>query len=154
MLMSKIGSLGSAACAIRDAIAGARVRRVGYEFQYFTSPDYRRRGVARSLRERIESHLSDQGAALSYALIMEGNVPSMRLFEREGFHLHRKLVMPAIAVIKEVQVPGAENIRSITPRDLEAVAELLNQTWHLPPVGQRLSSAVGRAMEAIKMATG
>jgi GNAT superfamily N-acetyltransferase len=122
--------IGSAACAFRDGVLGARVRRVAYEFQYFTSPDYRRRGVARSLRDRIESHLCDQGVALSYALIMEGNVPSMRLFEREGFHVHRKLVMPAIAVTKEVQVPGAENIRSIAPRDLEAVAQLLSETWH------------------------
>jgi N-acetylglutamate synthase-like GNAT family acetyltransferase len=60
---------------------------------------------------------------------MEGNLPSMRLFEREGFELHRKLVMPAIAVRKEVAVPAADKIRSITPRDLETVAELLNQTW-------------------------
>lgn len=35
--------IGSAACAIRDAVVGAHVRRVGYEFQYFTSPEHRRR---------------------------------------------------------------------------------------------------------------
>jgi N-acetylglutamate synthase-like GNAT family acetyltransferase len=122
--------IGSAACAIRDAVVGARVLRVGYELQYFTSPDCQRQGVARSLRHTVESYLTDQGVALSYALIMEGNAPSMHLFEREGFHLHRKLVMPAIGVVKEVQVPGGENIRSSTPRDLEAVAQLLNQTWH------------------------
>lgn len=142
--------IGSAACAIRDAVVGARVRRVGYEFQYFTSPDYKRRGIARALRQRIESHLSDQGVALSYALIMEGNVPSMRLFEREGFHLHRKLVMPAIAVIKEVQVPGSHNIRPITPRDLEAVAELLNQTWHAHDLFEPTSAAsLARQIERI-----
>jgi hypothetical protein len=61
---------------------------------------------------------------------MKGNEPSMRLFEREGFRLHRKLVMPAIGVVKEVEVPGAANIRSTAPRDLEAVAQLLNLTWH------------------------
>lgn len=60
---------------------------------------------------------------------MEGNVPSMRLFEREGFHLHRVLIMPGIAVTKEAEVPGAEYIRATTPHDLEALAELLNQTW-------------------------
>lgn len=121
--------IGSAACAIRDAVVAARVHRVGYEFQYFTSPDHRRRGIARALRQAIERHLSEHGVALSYALIMEGNVPSISLFEREGFHLHRKLVMPAIAVTKKKPVPGAERIRAITARDLPAVAELLNQTW-------------------------
>jgi GNAT superfamily N-acetyltransferase len=122
--------IGSAACAIREGVVGARVLRVGYEFQYFTSPDYRRRGVARRLRHKIERHLTYQRAALSYTLVMEGNLPSMRLFESEGFRLHRELVMPAIAVLREVEVPRAENIRPTTPRDLEAVAELLNQTWH------------------------
>jgi GNAT superfamily N-acetyltransferase len=121
--------VGSAACAIRNAVLGARVLCVGYEFQYFTSPDCRRVGVARTLRETIENYLTTQGAALSYALVMEGNVPSMRLFEREGFLLHRKLVMPSIAVVKETPAPEAQHIRSITPRDLEEVAELLNQTW-------------------------
>jgi GNAT superfamily N-acetyltransferase len=121
--------IGSAACAIRSAVVGPRVRRVGYEFQYFTSPDYRRRGVAHALREKIEGYLTDQGASLSYALIMEGNISSMRLFESEGFRLHRSLVMPGIAVLKEVQVPGRENIRAISPGDLEAVARLLNETW-------------------------
>jgi len=121
--------IGSAACAIRDAFVSGSVHRVGYEFQYFTSPDHRRRGVAQALRKRVERYLSDQEVALSYACIMEGNLPSMLLFEREGFHLHRKLIMPAIAVRKELGVPGAQNIRSITPQDLEAVADLLNQTW-------------------------
>ena len=43
--------------------------------------------------------------------------------------MHRSLVMPGIAVLKEVQVPGRENIRAISPGDLEAVARLLNETW-------------------------
>ncbi len=121
--------VGSAACAVRDAVVGERVCRVGYEFQYFTSPDHRRRGVAHSLRQSIENHLVARGAALSYALIMEGNVPSMRLFEGEGFSLHRQLVMPGILVGRQVDVPGAANVRAMRPDDLEAVAELLTHTW-------------------------
>ncbi len=121
--------LGSAACATRDAVLATRVQPVGYEFQYFTSPSYRGHGVARELRRRVESYLIDRGVSLSYALIMEGNLPSMRLFEREGFRLHRKLLMPAIAVIKEVQVPHKEYIRPVAERDLEEVADLLNETW-------------------------
>jgi GNAT superfamily N-acetyltransferase len=122
--------IASAACAIRDAVIGSQAYRVGYEFQYFTCPDYRRLGVARRLREKIESYLSGQGAVLSYAFLLEGNNPSIRLFELEGFYLHRKLVMPGIAVIKEMQVPDVENIRPITPGDLKTVSDLLNETWH------------------------
>ena len=65
--------IGSAACAIRAGVVGGRSVRVGYEFQYFTAPDSRRRGVASSLRRAVESHLIERGVALSYALIMEGN---------------------------------------------------------------------------------
>lgn len=38
--------VGSGACAIRDAVLGEAIHRVGYEFQYFTAPDFRRREVA------------------------------------------------------------------------------------------------------------
>lgn len=121
--------IGSAACAIREAVLANRVQRVGYEFQYFTSPGHRRHGIARRLRHRIENHLIEQGVVLSYALIIKGNLPSMRLFEHEGFQLHRKLIMPAIVVNKEVEVPQKECIRPITDHDLQAVADLLNKTW-------------------------
>ena len=121
--------VGSAACAIREAVLANRVQHVGYEFQYFTSPGHRRHGIARELRNKIESHLIEQGVVLSYALIMKGNLPSIRLFEREGFQLHRKLIMRAIVVNKEVEVPQKKCIRPITDHDLQAVADLLNKTW-------------------------
>ncbi len=142
--------IGSAACAIRDAVVGDRVLRVGYEFQYFTAPDCRRQGVARSLRHTIEKYLTDQGVSLSYALIMEGNTPSMRLLDLEGFHLHRKLVMPAIGVVKEMPVPDGDKIRSITPQDLEPMAELLNETWHGHDLFEPISApSLARQIERI-----
>jgi GNAT superfamily N-acetyltransferase len=121
--------IGSAACATRDGIVGTGFARVGYEFQYFTSPEFRRRSVASKLHQTIEGYLKKTGAALSYALIMEGNTPSMRLFENEGFHLHRKLVMPGLTVFRKLEIPGHGNIRPSEPRDLDAVVELINQTW-------------------------
>jgi GNAT superfamily N-acetyltransferase len=121
--------MGSAACAIREGVVNGNISRVGYEFQYFTSPDYRRKGVAKQLHQHIEDHLAQHGAMLSYCLIMEGNLPSMRLFESQGFKLHRTLVMPGLAVYKEMDVISRGKIRSTTSEDLVAVAELLNETW-------------------------
>ena len=46
--------VGSAACAIRQAPVQGKMQAVGYEFQYFTSPDHRRTGVASRLHEQIE----------------------------------------------------------------------------------------------------
>lgn len=110
--------VGSGACAIRDAIVNGKIRRVGYEFQYFTSPEHRRKNIARQLRQQVEKHLTQCGAKLSYALIMEGNLPSMRLFEGEGFARYRTLVMQVLAVIKEMDVPPEGKIRPVQPQDL------------------------------------
>ena len=142
--------IGSAACAIRNAVIANRVQRIGYEFQYFTSPTYRRHGIAHRLRQKIEKHLIEQGAGLSYALIIKGNLPSIRLVGRDGFELHRKLLMPAIAVKKEVEIPQKECIRPITEHDLEKVADLMNETWkgyefYEPTSGAFLADQVERA---------
>lgn len=121
--------VGSGACAIRDGLVGGELHRVGYQFQAFTSPDCRRQGVARLFHRHIEDYLTRQGAGLSYVTIMEGNLPSMRLVEGHGFELHRTLVMPALVVYEEMDVPCLGTIRPVSSADLPSVAELLNETW-------------------------
>jgi GNAT superfamily N-acetyltransferase len=121
--------IGSAAYAIREGIVNGSINRVGYEFQYFTSLDYRRKGVARQLHQYIENRLTQHGVVLSYCLITEGNLPSMQLFESQGFKLHRTLVMPCLAVYKEMDVASKGKVRHIALEDLVAVAEILNETW-------------------------
>jgi GNAT superfamily N-acetyltransferase len=121
--------IGSAACAIRDAIVKGNIRQIGHQFQLFVSPEYRRKGVASKLHQYREDYLSQQGVVLSYALIIEGNIPSMRYVLRQGFKLHRTLVMPGLAVFKEMDVASKGRVRPITSEDLEAVAGILNETW-------------------------
>lgn len=121
--------IGSAACAIRESVVNGTPCRTGYEFGYFTSPDHRGRGVARALHQHIEDYLTTRDVALSYLLIMEGNLPPRRLFEREGFRLHRTLVMPILSVYREMDIPSGGRIRPVMLEDLAAVAELLNETW-------------------------
>jgi GNAT superfamily N-acetyltransferase len=121
--------IGSAACAIRHAVVNGEVRKVGHQFQLFTAPDYRRKGVATRLYQHRENYLRQQGAVLSYALIMEGNVPSMRYAERQGFTPHRTLVMPGLVVFKEMNMESIGTVRSVRSEDLDTVADLLNETW-------------------------
>ena len=121
--------IGSAASAIRDAIINGDLKRIGYEFQYFTSPDYRRKGVGVMLHRHIEDHFNKEGVALSFLVIMEGNKPSIRLFESQGFKLYRTLVMPTVFSYKAVELPTVGQIRPINPKDMATVAELLNETW-------------------------
>jgi GNAT superfamily N-acetyltransferase len=121
--------IGSAGCGMRKTIINGDIRQVGYEFQYFTSPGYRGKGVAKQLHKQIEDHLTQQGVVLSYLLVIEGNFPAMHLFESLGFKRHRILVMPGLALYKEVDIPPQGRIRPVSPNDLAVVAELLNGTW-------------------------
>jgi RimJ/RimL family protein N-acetyltransferase len=121
--------IGSAACALRDAVVNGKTRRVGYEFQYFTSPGHRRRSIAKRFRQQVEDYLTQHGAQLSYALVMEGNLPSMHLLEGEGFKRHRTLLMAVLGIRKEMEVVSEGKVRPVQSPDLKKVADLLNTTW-------------------------
>jgi GNAT superfamily N-acetyltransferase len=121
--------IASAACALRNAFINDRVEKVGHEFQAFVDPEYRGRRIAGQLHQVREEYIRKQGAALSYGLIIEGNRPSMRHVERQGFKKHRNLVMPSIPVFKEMAITPGGKIRNIASEDWPAVAELVNCTW-------------------------
>ncbi len=121
--------LGSAACGLRQLPLMGQTRPVGYEFQYFVAPAHRRKGVARALHQHIEEVLRAQGTALSYLLVAEDNLPSMRLFEGEGFQRYRTLRAPFLLPYKEMIAPGQGAVRPARPDDLPVVATLLNSTW-------------------------
>lgn len=141
--------MGSGACVIRRAIVNGQLHRVGYLFQLFVNPEYRRKGVPSELFRFREDYLTQQGVALAYALIMEGNIPSMRYVETQSFKLHRKLVMPALAIHKEMGVPSRRKIRPIEQEDLDAVATLMNDTWrgyelYEPTSAESLAASIQR----------
>ena len=107
--------IGSGAAAVRDGMVDGRPCRVGYEFQAFVAPEARRKGVAGALHRCREQYLIEQGAAMSYALTLEGNSPAMAHLEYEGFRPHRTLVMPILHVYREMSVPPTAKIRSAEP---------------------------------------
>lgn len=121
--------IGSAAAAIREAIIDCSLRRIGYEFQYFTCPDYRKKGVAVMLHRHIKGYFNKEVVAQSFLVIMEGNKPSIQFFESQGFTRYRTLVMPTVFSYKAVEMAPVGQIRPISPKDMATVAELLNETW-------------------------
>lgn len=121
--------IGSAACAVRKAVVSGKPAMVGYLFQAFVAPEQRRKGIATQLLRERENYLAEQGADLIYTLIMDGNIPSMKYVESQGYVLKRSVVMPGLAAIKEMVVPPVGTIRPAIFRDLEAVSELMNDTW-------------------------
>lgn len=141
--------IGSHACAMRNAMVNGKLIRIGYSFQTFISPDQRKKGLAKKLLQYMEDDLIQNGAALVYGLIIEGNLPSMKLVESLGFKLHRNLVMPGLAIYKEMDVVHKGTIRPATSEDLTAVAMLLNDTWqgydlYEPTSAEALSQFINR----------
>jgi N-acetylglutamate synthase-like GNAT family acetyltransferase len=121
--------IASSACGLHNAMIKDKVEKVGYEFQAFVDPDYRGRRIAGQLQQVREDYIRSKGAALSYGFIIEGNIPSMRYIERRGFTRYDTVVMPAIAVYREMKVRQEGNVRIMTVNDLPAVTRLLNDTW-------------------------
>jgi len=141
--------IGSGACVIRNAIVNGQLHRVGYLFQLFVNSEYRRKGVASELFAYRWDYLTQQGAVLAYTLIMERNIPSMRYVESQSFKLHTKLIMPGLAIYKEMDIPSKGKIRPITQEDLNAVARLMNDTWqgyelYEPTSAERLAAFIQR----------
>jgi GNAT superfamily N-acetyltransferase len=121
--------VGSAAVTVREIMINGVKTPSGYEFQYFTSPSHRRKGIANKLHNHIENYLNGQGAIITFGLIIGGNIPSISVAESQGFSLYRTLSMHLLMVHKEINMPSGLNIRPARPEDLSYVASLLNNTW-------------------------
>jgi GNAT superfamily N-acetyltransferase len=120
---------GSAAVAVREAIVNGVPRQIAYEFQYFTDAKHRRKGVARRLREEIESHLRLRGVDLTTAVVAGNNEPSKALFAGAGFRMHAELTGRFMTVHPHADLRRNPAIRRATVLDLEGMARLLNDTW-------------------------
>jgi L-amino acid N-acyltransferase YncA len=141
--------IASHACALRNALVNGELSRVGYSFQTFVHPNQRKKNLAKRLLQHMDDHLIKNGAVLVYGLIMEKNLPSIKLVESLGFRLQRRLVMPGLPVRKEIVLQPKEKIRAARSEDLKNVAELLNQTWknhelYEPASAESLSRFISR----------
>ena len=121
--------LGSTAVGLKSAVVNGKVKRVGYGFQAFVPPEHRRKGVASLLHQHRENHALQEGAVLFYTLVLEKNTPAMRYIERRGFKQHRTVVMPGLAVYKEMETASGGNVRQGQLGDLGSLAKLSNETW-------------------------
>jgi L-amino acid N-acyltransferase YncA len=141
--------IGSTACGTRDATVNNQIIKVGHGFQTFVDPKFRGRRIAGQLNQVRENYLRQQGAALAYTIVMEGNTPSMRYIARQGFKHHRTLIMPSIMLYKEMDIKKNGKIRPIVSGDLAAVSDLINETWqgyelYEPLTADSLSKLIAR----------
>jgi GNAT superfamily N-acetyltransferase len=122
--------IGSGSFGIRRAIIDGEKVRIAYGFQGFVASEYRRRGALRLMQITAERYAIRENAHIYYVLVEENNTPAVRNYERNGFKLHRKLIVSTMPVYKELDEPFKSNIGNAEPEDLPAVAKILNETWH------------------------
>lgn len=128
---------GSTALAIRELMVNGFAALVGYSFQTFVSPAHRGAGIGSALLDQAAWYAKQQGVVLVYGLVMEDNVPSMRLVEKSGFRLRRTLAMAGLPVYRRMVAPG--EVRQATSDDLELVSALFNETWQGFQLAERSS---------------
>lgn len=141
--------IASASCAVVEARINRQPVRVGYQFEAFVDPRARRCGAAGALLDRMAEYQQENQASLAYALVMQGNSPSLGLVATRGFTAHRDLTMHVLLVYRRMAEPEAGTMRPARPEDLEGLARLQNRTWedfdfHQPVSGQGLAAFLER----------
>ncbi|NLN75578.1 MAG: GNAT family N-acetyltransferase [Armatimonadetes bacterium] len=121
--------MGSASCAVKSANINDLSTLVGYSWNYYTSPDHRRKGVAIALIAKVEEFYRQQGASLAYVYIMDSNAPSIALFEKSGYSRHKALLARYKLIYRKSDSNDKNNVRTLVPNDLDEVSRLINATW-------------------------
>jgi ribosomal protein S18 acetylase RimI-like enzyme len=65
--------------------------RKGWINRLAVAPRYRRKGVGERLIKEAEKYFDGEGIEIVACLIEEENEPSLSLFRKAGFHLHRDI---------------------------------------------------------------
>jgi ribosomal protein S18 acetylase RimI-like enzyme len=65
--------------------------RKGWINRLAVDPDYRRKGIAKSLIDKSEEIFRERGIHLFAALIEDWNIPSQELFHSKGYNKHNDI---------------------------------------------------------------
>ena len=119
---------GSISCAIRNAVINKQIYKVGYLFQAFTSPDFRKKGINQKLYQYIEDYMTNNGVALSYCMVFEDNKLANFVTRKHGYKLYSNSSMVYLSVYRNMKIKNTNNIRHANKEDLNEISKLLNKT--------------------------
>jgi len=77
---------------IIGVVIGSHDGRKGWINRLAVDPEFRRHGVAQSLILNVEEELKKTGIRVFSALIFESNIPSLNLFSKMGYRMHRPIL--------------------------------------------------------------
>jgi ribosomal protein S18 acetylase RimI-like enzyme len=106
-------------------MSGESVKGV-YIYDLRVHPTFRGRGIGSKLVQQIVAEENE--ADLAYGDIMEGNNPSIALFERLGFHNIHDILFLNVPLCKR-QEQTASKARKMTTDDVPSVVDLINDHY-------------------------
>ena len=120
--------VGSSSCAILDTVIDGKPCKARYGFGVMVDPAHRRKGVAYQLGNQA-LHLLNEEVDLRFAIIIQGNTPSISLITKRGSKLMRDFHSVALFVYKGPPSEHPEYIRPMREEDTEDVVALLNRHY-------------------------
>jgi len=120
--------IGASSCAIIDTIVDGKPCKARYGFGVMVDPAHRRKGVAYELGNQALTLLNYE-VDLRFAIIIQGNIPSINLITKRGSKLMRDFHDVALFVYKGPPSEHPENIRPMRKKDTEDVIALLNRQY-------------------------
>jgi GNAT superfamily N-acetyltransferase len=122
------GLIGVGAVASKTVIVGDRPLPAAYLYDLRVAPDFRRLGVAKAVGDAIRVHVRSVSPAVTYSLVMEGNVPSLTFVQGRGSRPLRSCALALIPI--ETVLPGdPAGLRALDASEIPAALDL-SRTAH------------------------
>lgn len=122
--------IGSIACALETVLIQGKPAKTAYLYGMMVDPTKRRTGVASQLQKHVETYASKQKADLCHLLVMEENLPSIKLCQKNGFQLIKNCLRFSLMVYKPEKLQNETSIKPMTPKDVKDVVAMTNETYH------------------------
>lgn len=121
--------VGSAAYAVDDVLVEKKPVKAAYEYGFMVDPKERRKGIAATLQEHIQSYAKKKDVDLLTLSIIEDNLPSMNLFTKMGFKKVKDCATFSLMVHRKLKLTRGANIRRAEKSDLEKIVALINEMY-------------------------
>jgi GNAT superfamily N-acetyltransferase len=122
--------IGSAACTIRNVLIQGKPAKAAFAYGMMVDPTKRGKGIASQLQKHIENFATKQKADLCHLLVIEENVPSIKLCRKMGFELIKDCTYFSLMVYKHEKLQNETNIKTMTETEVENVVSMINDTYH------------------------
>jgi GNAT superfamily N-acetyltransferase len=128
LLVAEAGDavVGVGGVALKPLRAAGELLKAAYFYDLRVDPAFRRLGVASAIADGLRGLVKRMEADFTYALVLEGNVPSLELVAKRGSRPVRRCVL---AILPAGGTGGAGRWRPLEQQDLSRVTILIEMSF-------------------------